>query len=171
MEVFIAKYDSAYNLQWVKQSVGMANIHSPSGNAQAYSISVRNTEICITGHATGKVAFDGLIYDEDAYPRMFVANLHENTIGINEPNNSNSNLSIYPNPTFKIINVIFSKENIKQIQISVKSQLGQVIYSVSDSNTGNEYRKTIDLSKENKGIYFVEIIADGKKSVKKIVLN
>ncbi len=102
---------------------------------------------------------------------MFVSSLHENTIGINEPNNSNNNLSIYPNPTFKIINVIFSKENIKQIQISVKSQLGQVIYSVSDSNTGNEYRKTIDLSKENKGIYFVEIIADGKRSVKKIVLN
>ncbi|MBA3970882.1 MAG: T9SS type A sorting domain-containing protein [Bacteroidetes bacterium] len=92
--------------------------------------------------------------------------------------NNNSSFNIYPNPSSHNLNIVFSKANIKQLQLSIKNNLGQVIYTASDSNTGNEYKKTIDLSKESKGIYFIEVIVDvclpdsqGEKYVRKVILN
>ena len=44
-------------------------------------------------------------------------------------------------------------------------------YSKSYKNFNGELKDGIDLSKEVKGTYFIEIIADSKKIVKKIILN
>jgi hypothetical protein len=80
-------------------------------------------------------------------------------------------LSIFPNPTGNIINILCSDMNCKQLLLSVKNNLGQTVYSSAESNIGSEYKKAIDLSQQNKGIYFIEIIADDKRMVKKVILQ
>lgn len=76
---------------------------------------------------------------------------------------SENEVSIYPNPTSSMLNVEMPNKNNSSIKIIDVS--GRIIYSqiVSQKNT------TIDLSKFNKGIYFVEVKNNQQSYVRKII--
>ena len=91
-------------------------------------------------------------------------------VGINELNNVESNITIYPNPCNEklIISIndnTFEEHNIKLIDI-----LGQEVY------TNNTFNKTIEIHSLNfnKGIYVVVITSlenNNRKLTKKIIIN
>ena len=72
------------------------------------------------------------------------------------------NISLfYPNPTYSVVNLMF--ENSSAIKIfDTKGQL-----MLFDENTTN----TIDVSQLSQGLYFVEIINDGKSSVEQLIVR
>jgi hypothetical protein len=110
----------------------------------------------------------------NGYKKPFVLSIKEldqHVISVPENPSEFTSVKIYPNPTGNSINIACSGMSCKQLSLSVKNTLGQTVYSITESNISNEYKKTIDLSKEKKGIYFIEIIADEKRSVKKIILE
>ena len=103
----------------------------------------------------------------------FLASIKDNTYTPTsiKKNTIENSLNIYPNPTGSIFNVIYSSPGHEQLQINIRSITGQVIYSESILQFQGEYRKAIDLSKQAKGLYFIEIAGDKNKQVKKIVVN
>jgi hypothetical protein len=76
-----------------------------------------------------------------------VSLIDQTTVGINELNNVNG-ISVYPNPTMDILNIIDNQNQFHNAKIEVKNYLGQLIYTIPYSNQ-------IDISNLQSGIYFL----------------
>ncbi len=81
----------------------------------------------------------------------------------------NSNVLVYPNPFYSQISIVIQKQNLKQATFVIKNVLGQTIFSKQENNLSSNYTKTIDLSFLSKGIYLLDVISGGERTVKKIV--
>jgi hypothetical protein len=87
------------------------------------------------------------------------------TVGINE-NDLNNEISIYPNPTTGLFTLHLT--SIKtNARVTVCDMLGKVILSKKSITTNTQ----IDLTENNKGIYFVNIQTNNEKIVRKIILQ
>lgn len=167
--VFVTKIDSAGIVKWISTSSG-------AGGAGAKDITISdNNEIYITGDMGGGENIFG-DYSVTQAQGVFVAKIVDDdniiTPVVTNLVVSDNALSVYPNPTGNLFNVNYnSTEYVKSLCLEIRNALGQVVYSTTASSIHGEYKKTIDLSNENKGVYFIEINADKKRSVKKIVLN
>ena len=91
------------------------------------------------------------------------------TIGMNTYDLTNA-LSIYPNPTDGLFNVAAKFATSEQLQVTVMNTLGEVIYQTIPLTTSSKMF-TLDLRKEAKGIYFVQLKTKNGSVVKKLVLN
>jgi len=86
--------------------------------------------------------------------------------GIDEQAENNLNLTAYPNPTTGTINVDYNSQT--PIQFDVINMLGE---NVLTQNTNNTRKATIDVSSINKGLYFLHMTTDSKKTSLKFTLN
>ena len=88
-------------------------------------------------------------------------------VGIDDLRNSSGEMIIYPNPSSGIFTVNLKNKTV-ETKICVHDVLGNcVLDKVAVKNTNQE----IDLSSKPKGIYFLEIVSDGERAMKKIVLE
>lgn len=80
---------------------------------------------------------------------------------------SNTNVLIYPNPTYGFINIDVKKYNIKTIVI--RDLHGRVCYQTTNSSI----HSSVDLSNLDRGIYVVEILSHHNENsvFRKIILN
>ena len=76
---------------------------------------------------------------------------------------------VYPNPFISKISISLPKQNLKQATFTVKNILGQTVFTEQENNLSRSYTKTIDLSFLSKGIYLLDVIIDGERTVRKIV--
>ena len=77
----------------------------------------------------------------------------------------NSSLIIYPNPVNNILSISFPNDNIYST-INLYNILGEkVLPSYSTQSTNY----TIDLKNLSQGIYFLEVITNGERMVRKVV--
>jgi hypothetical protein len=74
-----------------------------------------------------------------------------------------NNISVNPNPARNFI--ILSSEKYNSFQVAIYSTLGELVIEIENLNTSNK----IDISKLNKGIYFMNIMVDNKLMVKQFV--
>jgi hypothetical protein len=93
---------------------------------------------------------------------------------LGEPEITKNDLfSISPNPFTSEISITLQKQNIKQATISIKNILGQTVFSKQLQTLNLKLQTTLDLSFLEKGIYLVEVVADGSpdsyREVRKIV--
>lgn len=80
--------------------------------------------------------------------------------GINQNNHKAANFLITEFPESGNIQVIARGLFAKEITLSVYSLLGQKVMTVTDKNILGEYKKTLQTSMNNAGIYILEIIID-----------
>ena len=108
----------------------------------------------------------------DFFYRMF--NIHTSLliepdvclVGINDVFMEND-IVIYPNPSQGIVNIGIGESSInKHFDIYVYDLFGRKIKTEVNNLTGGNYQ--LDLSKNAKGIYLINMIIDGKVLVKKI---
>jgi hypothetical protein len=87
-------------------------------------------------------------------------------INKNIPDKPNTEIIVYPNPTNGIftVRIPYGREN----RIQVYDLKGNC---VKDQYCRNKTDQHVDLSNQPKGIYNMEIISDGKKTMKKVVLE
>ena len=88
---------------------------------------------------------------------------------------NNNTLAIYPNPTTNIINISLPNTNQKAI-INLYNMMGQLIIDneklTIDSNkasTMSIVNYQLSIEKLSQGIYFLEVITDGERMVRKVV--
>jgi hypothetical protein len=92
---------------------------------------------------------------------------------INELKTS-SLLNVFPNPAGNAVTITFKAPTLKgesPLTISIKNELGVTVYSENKKGFSGDYVNTIDLSKQPKGTYFIEMILGNQKQSKKIVLQ
>jgi hypothetical protein len=78
---------------------------------------------------------------------------------------------LYPNPTQGILNIDFAYENrLKPKIINIFNSLGVVVAHIKTTNN-QKPSLILDLQQLPKGMYFANIIIDGKSTTQKIILN
>jgi hypothetical protein len=82
-----------------------------------------------------------------------------------------SDFSVSPNPTNGIVNLKFSSDFKDAVKITVINLEGKKVFSEKIKNFDGKYNKDIDLSKEESGTYFINILQDNKQLTKKIILK
>lgn len=85
-------------------------------------------------------------------------------------NGLSRNITILPNPTSGLVNVVVTLANKENLTISVTNALGQTVIS-NDYNSIVNDMISMDLTSLNNGVYFVTVSNGKDKTVKKIVLN
>ncbi len=104
---------------------------------------------------------------------LYIDNINvSGTVGLNEFENS-LGLSIYPNPTSSSSVVEFTSPSNSKVNISVFDVSGRMVEESSfnaTSGIGSKY--TVNASnKLNSGIYFISINIEGRKVVKKLIIQ
>ena len=83
---------------------------------------------------------------------------------------SNTNyITISPNPFSSTLSISLQKENLQQADFTITNIIGQPVYTQHESNLCSTYTKQIDLSYLPAGVYFLQVIANGERSVRQLV--
>lgn len=86
-----------------------------------------------------------------------------------EDENPADKFSIYPNPANDVINVTISLTNSENTVINVLDISGKVIKTISIGNINGEKNLAIGIDDLTTGIYFIEMVNETNKQVKKFV--
>lgn len=101
----------------------------------------------------------------------FLVRFNIKKVGIDNIN-SLQDFVLYPNPTTGNSLISFhASELIHDLEMQVTDMIGKVVLQQSYTNVSGEFRSELDLHTAAKGMYFVEIIADKKKMIKKLVIK
>jgi len=80
-----------------------------------------------------------------------------------------SSLRTYPNPSHG--SFILQTNLTGKLTVLIQDKLGQTVYAQEYHFSGSNHNIPIDMRKLAAGIYFVQVINEGKKTTKKIVIN
>ncbi len=78
-------------------------------------------------------------------------------------------LQIVPNPTKGMIMVSGNIGHGESVSIKIINLLGEIIYDLSEENSGDVYSKTINLENEASGMYYVYLSCRSHKICKKVL--
>ena len=82
-----------------------------------------------------------------------------------------ANLAIYPNPSIDVFNISFTSEEIQNLRVKILNLIGEELINENLEQFIGEYTKQIDLTKNAKGIYFLEIETNDGVINKKLILQ
>ena len=80
-------------------------------------------------------------------------------------------LSLYPNPTNGQFRVEFDVEGLENVEISIISTIGQVIYFEKPGNISGRYQQSFDLSGEAAGVYLMRITTNDHVITRRVTLR
>jgi hypothetical protein len=80
-------------------------------------------------------------------------------------------IDVFPNPATSLFTISFQLSKLSDVTSIIRDLNGKIIYSENDKSIIGQYKKVIDMSRQSKGIYFIEIVNENKRSYKKIVLQ
>ena len=166
----IAKFNTSGNLLWVQSGVaadydGIAQMcQSITGNFYVAG-QFNNTT---TGDGDTLALGSNTLLNDGNWAQIFVAklNLLNSPVSVNEIASDNL-FELFPNPSSGMFNVQFRNSQ-SATMISVYNIFGKCLWS---KDCRGENVQQIDLNNEAKGLYFMEIVSDGGRAVKKIVLQ
>jgi len=92
--------------------------------------------------------------------------------GVGSVNGNLKDMSLYPNPTAgKFTISLNAGKAMDKVDITVSTIAGQTILQKSYKNATANFTADLDLTEQARGIYFVEIKADGDKIVRKLIVR
>jgi hypothetical protein len=166
--VFVAEFNDQLEVNWVHCTT--LPVSATQSNSEAHSVVSHNNIITLIGIASGEVNFDQLSYSSsEEVSEIFVAQLSNPTTTAGYHSEEALEVLIYPVPANKNITVLVKGAK-DHLQINIQNIQGQVIYREGFAFNGT-FKKIFDLNTYPNGIYFIEIVADGKRSSRKVVLQ
>ena len=83
-----------------------------------------------------------------------------------------SDVRIYPNPGSGRFRISFeAKAAVKEVLVTVRNALGQEVYRQAYRDIGSSFAADLDMEGAAKGVYFVEVSADGATAVKRLAIQ
>lgn len=79
-------------------------------------------------------------------------------------------INISPNPSRNSFTINYQSIKTSDIKIKVRTLTGTVIYESTELNPPNTFQKQIDISRSAPGLYFLELVTDKERLVKKIII-
>ena len=81
-----------------------------------------------------------------------------------------TDLKVFPNPVHDNLNVVYTTSNAQSI-LRIYDMVGNTVKTIPLETTEGENKFNIDFAEIHKGIYFVEVIEEGNKITKKILVE
>jgi hypothetical protein len=129
---------------------------APAGDI-AYMVKIENPDGCNTGMRNA-------VYT-DVYSNQASASM------VSAGDISKTNFSVYPVPANDLINIQFGDNIMETFNMTITDVTGRIIYSAeySDVRPGQIY--SINTSEYTEGLYLLNVISAGNRSIKKIVVR
>ena len=80
-------------------------------------------------------------------------------------------LSIYPNPSNDVFNIVFNSNTKQDIDLRIHNVLGEVIFSETLTDFSGDYNRTVDMTPYPNAIYILQLSTKDGTSTKKLVLE
>lgn len=78
-------------------------------------------------------------------------------------------VSIYPNPFTTRVSLLAEGLEFKRISITIYNSIGTKVYNQDEINPTSHYSRTLDLGYLPNGLYFLEVMIEGKRIIKRLV--
>jgi hypothetical protein len=117
-----------------------------------------------------KMRIDFLVDNKDE-GTGFIMRFKPKETSINDIPNNLYNVSVYPNPARDMINVDLTSENTGSISFDIVDVTGKQTSSETINHAGGAMTYTTSVSHLSKGIYFVYILTNQGKTVRKFVVE
>ena len=160
---FLNGLDSGqYVVGWESPSVTGGTTFIVANDATSAALQSSVTSFVYMGHdpGWGWVAVNPVI-------RLNMGNLLVSSI---EKNVSNTSFEIFPNPNKGEFKLIATTSKEVSYNLEVQNTLGQMVQEEMISISGS-FTKIINLSNYGKGIYFVNLVNENEKIVKKVIVD
>lgn len=148
----------------VAEVIGLSGITAIAA-ARNHSVFLKNDgSVWATGYNGNGQLGDGTI--EDRLSPVLIMDVGDcETVGIEQANNNNLGLSVYPNPASNQIVIETASTNAagKPHSIKIFNAVGQEVLKSSSDTYWNNDQSTIDISSLSSGVYFIQLF-DGKNS-------
>lgn len=131
-----------YNTEWERMSIDLSELNGENSVSFAF--------IAINGYGNN----------------LYIDNIGvgKSLLDIKKLKDFGNEMTIYPNPTNDILNIDFSSLEAKNIKLSILNNVGQKVYE-----NLNFTAQSIDVSKFNTGVYFVEIQSENQSKMLKFL--
>lgn len=166
-DVFMAALNSAGTFLWATSVGGMADSVETLGYEAGNAICA---EASGSVYATGSVLDGGTFgsTNHTGYSRtdVFVTKISQAGVGVLDQSQANT-IQLYPNPNNGNFTIDLSKLSSSESEMLVYNYLGQIV----ETRMCNSPQVNIDMSAENKGIYFIKITSDKKTYLTKMIVQ
>lgn len=144
-----------YTYQWIYfDGINYSIIPAPEGTQSSYTPTFNGTYCLIATNAAG-------CYDTSNCVQFYLS--LENPFEANQ-------VVVYPNPSQGQVNMHMQLlEN--DLQVRVFNMLGEQVYEIHIANPMGSITHSFDFSALRKGIYLMELAANGYRHVEKLILN
>jgi len=85
--------------------------------------------------------------------------------------NAQVEMQVYPNPVKDILNIKFTSVDNQAATIHVFDMVGKTVLNIPVEAIEGENKYSVDFSEYHKGIYFVEILQNEMKIMKRVILE
>ena len=130
-------------------------------------------EISITGNSFGPsyyfMFYNWMVGSGCSSTRDTVTATIDCLVGIEDTENSFSNISIHPNPSKGIFQIVGNQVK-EALEISIYNTNGKLVYQLDDKFSNN-FEERIDISGFAKGLYFVKLQGKQSFEMRKIIIN
>ena len=90
----------------------------------------------------------------------------------NYENKDDEDVKLYPNPSSDVINLCYTVYNNETVHFAIYDQLGRNVYEKENIEVANKNQlQVISTNKLSNGIYFLALYKDGKKYLKKFIIQ
>ena len=168
--------DSTYHTVYLVETDEIGNVigqykvppvYIGSGEAQVIFGKEPNTYYISLVHTFGNPDFES--YDYRYYNYNYIVLKFENNSSVLEPNQY-SDIIVAPNPISSSFTVDYNLKTSGLLSITITDLLGeQVTEEYNSFAEAGVFTKTIDIEKLLPGVYYLNILHDGKITVKKII--
>jgi len=86
-------------------------------------------------------------------------------------NETFQNVKLYPNPAQNLVNVSFRAPQANQLNVSILSMSGMLVYSSNIDSFSGTFSKAINVSEMAQGVYFLNLKTDQGTLVRKLVIK
>ncbi len=163
----LAMFNTSGNLVWIKSA------KSSDYDGVGAMCMDKDGSLIAAGGLNGSVANDTLVFDgitlinDGSWRQIFLSKLNPSSVATDLAElNPLDFINVFPNPSSGLFTLRMNKSH-AEASVIVSDVMGRCILKKECKNETHE----IDLSAQGKGVYFLEVIAEGKKVVKKIVVQ
>lgn len=144
----------------------------PDGQNYFILVDIPGLDTNLTYHrdlVSGNNQLTGLDFTVDS---MYV-NPIASSVSINDINNIEHQLEVYPNPTSQFINVNYTLKNASSVSLSIIDLLGKTVKTLQEESTiqANIYKQRFSMGDLNNGVYFMRIKINNTESIIKLIIS
>lgn len=162
-----------------QEGSGLMACESGEGSCETFTITREQQNQYVLDFLTPWLSFqlknnaaDGLAFKALVASSSLITEVH-NCAGsgteINEKTVS-TKVEVFPNPSNGSFNLFVGNVNNRKVEVKIYNLTGSVVFSnLYNASIDNNY--SINTEDFNKGIYFIEVNADGDQHLKKLVIN